>query len=233
MKRAMVIGGIAAVVATVAVIGIVGVMSYTEPSPRNPAQDTVLESKTFDQALGAGSMKGTLYENVQAAEYEFEIPASWQLQPSDAFVDSVMDAMILEASNGRMYDNMYYEYAEPKSLETAFVPTSIQLSTAKSDLTQDEYEDVMFEIVSLIGLAAGMDLRLIDSRQDTLGDKPAVTLEYVLVDVTDSGLPTIKAVETTTTVGSMMYSVSYVAELNGYDKHLHHFERAVETFRFK
>ena len=41
---------------------------------------------------------------------------------------------------------------------------------------------------------------------------PAVTLEYVLVDITDSGLPTIKAVETTTTTGSTMYFLSCVAE---------------------
>ena len=168
-------------------MALVGVMFDSDPSTHNPVQKSVLEPETFDQVFGTSSPQGTSYENVQAAGYTFEIPASWQLQPPDTFVDSVMDAMILEASNGRMYDNMYYEYTEPGSLETAFVPTSIQLSTAKSDLTQDEYEYVMFEIVSLIGLAAGMDLRLIDSRQDTLDGKSAVTLEYVLVDVTDSG----------------------------------------------
>ena len=82
-------------------------------------------------------------------------------------------------------------------------------------------------------MAAGMDLRLIDSRQDSLGGRPAVTLEYVLVDVTDSGLPTIKAVETTTTIGSTMYSFSYVAELGDYGASLHHFQNAVKTSRFK
>ena len=102
--------------------------------------------------------------------------------------------------------------AGPESLETDPVPTSIQLLTAKSDLAQGEYEDAMFEISSLAGLAAGMDLRLIDSRQDSFGGRPAVTLEYVLVDITDSGLPTIKAVETTTTTGSTMYFLSCVAE---------------------
>ena len=118
-------------------------------------------------------------------------------------------------------------------METDLVPTAIQLFIAKSDLAQDEYEDAMFEINSLAGLAAGMDLRLIDSRQDSLGGRPAVTLEYVLVDVTNSGLPTIKAMETTTAIGSTAYSISYVAELDDYGASLHHFQNAVKTFRFK
>ena len=98
---------------------------------------------------GTSDTRTTSYEKVQVVSCEFEIPARWQLQPSDAFLDSMVYAMITEASNGRVYDHAYYEYAEPKSLETDLVPTTIQLSTATSDLTQDEYEGVMFEIASL------------------------------------------------------------------------------------
>ena len=123
-------------------------------------------------------------------------------------LDNVVGTIITEATNGRIHDNRFCQYAEPKSLETDLVPASIQLLTAKSDLAQGEYEDAMFEINSLAGLATGMDLRLIDSRQDSLDGRPAVTLEYVLVDVTDSDLPTIKAVETTSAIGSTTHSLS-------------------------
>ena len=234
MKRVVIMGVVVATAAITVAIGLVGLVPSMDDMPsRDFGQEPAKEPETFDQEPGTSDTRTTSYEKVQVASCEFEIPARWQFQPSDAFLDSMVYAMITEASNGRVYDHAYYEYAEPKSLETDLVPTTIQLSTATSDLTQDEYEGVMFEIASLIGSAAGMDLRLIDSRQDSLGGRPAVTLEYVLVDVAGSGLPTIKAVETTTAIGSTAYSISYVAELDDYDAFLHHFQNAVKTFKFK
>ena len=199
MKHVAVIGGVVAAIVAATVIGLVGVGTGTDNLPsRNLVQEPAKNPELFDQEPGTSDTRTTSYEKVQADAYEFEIPAGWQFQPQDALLDSVVDTIITEATNGRIHDNRFYQYAEPESLETDLVPTSIQLLTAKSDLAQGEYEDAMFEINSLAGLAAGMDLRLIDSRQDSLGGRLAVTLEYVLVDVTDSGLPTIKAVETTT-----------------------------------
>ena len=59
-------------------------------------------------------------------------------------------------------------------------------------------------------------------------------MEYVLVDIAGmQQLPAIKAVETTTAIGSTAYSISYVAELDDYDAFLHHFQNAVKTFKFK
>ena len=224
----------ATVVVIVASIILISLTSSIDDMPsRDLDHELAKESETFTQELGVSNIMVASYEDVQAISYEFEIPADWQLQPSDALSGSMVDAIITEATNGRIYDSAFHDYAEPESLETHLVPTSIQLFTAKSDLTQEEYGNVMFEIASLIGSVAGMDLRLIDSRQDSLGGMSAVTLEYVLVDVTDSGLPTIKMVETTTTIDSMVYSISYMAELDDYDAFLHHYQNAVKTFRFK
>ena len=221
-------------VVAAAVISLVGVETDTDNLPsRNLVQEPAKDPELFNQEPGTSDTRTTSYEKVQADAYEFEIPAGWQFQPQDVLLDSVVDTIIAEATNGRIHDSRFYQYAEPESLETDLVPTAIQLLIAKSDLAQDEYEDAMFEINSLAGLAAGMDLRLVDSRQDSLGGRPAVTLEYVLVDVTDSGLPTIKAMETTTAIGSTMYSLSYVAELDEYGASLHHFQNAVKTFKLK
>ena len=230
----MMIVGAAAVVVIVASIILISLTSSIDDMPsRDLDHELAKESETLTQELGVSNIMVASYENIQAISYEFEIPVDWQLQPSDALSGSMVDAIIMEAANGRIYDSAFHDYAEPESLETHLVPTSIQLFTAKSDLTQEEYGNVMFEIASLIGSVAGMDLRLIDSRQDSLGGMSAVTLEYVLVDVTDSGLPTIKMVETTTTIDSMVYSISYMAELDDYDAFLHHYQNAVKTFRFK
>lgn len=208
MKRAVIIGGVVTAVTVAVTIGLISLMPNTEVMP-------------------SGS-----YEKVQGTAYEFEIPTDWQFQPSNTFLDTMINSMILEASNGRIYDSVSYEYSEPESLETNFFPTSIQLSMTKSDLTQNEYYSIIFEIGSMLALLGGMDFRIIDSRQDILGEMPAVTLEYVMVDMTDSGIPTFKMIETTTTTGSMMYSISYSAELDDYDAYLHHFQNAVKTFRF-
>ena len=225
------IGGVVAVTFVAATIGLMSIMD--DMPLRDLSQESIKEPEAFTQEPDTNNIRTTSYEKVQIASCEFEVPAHWQLQPPDALLDSVLDAMIMEAANGRIYDNESYNYAELESLETDLVPVSIQLFTAESDLTREEYRGVMFDITSLIGLAAGLDLRLIDSRQDLLGGMQAITLEYVLVDVAGSGLPTIKAVETTTIIGSTVYSISYVAELDDYDASLPHFQNAVKTFRLK
>ena len=191
MKHVAVISGVVAAIVATAVIGLVGVGIGADNLPsRNLVQEPAKVPELFDQKPGTGDTRTTSYEKVQADAYEFEIPTGWQFQPQDALLDSVVDTIITEATNGRIHDNRFYQYAESESLETDLAPTSIQLLTAKSDLAQREYEDAMYEISSFAGLAAGMDLRLIDNRQDSLGGRPAVTL----VDVMDSGLPTIKTV---------------------------------------
>ena len=229
----MIIGAVAVIVIVTAIVLISLTSNMDDMHSRDLDHEFAKESKTFAQELGVSNIMAASYENVQTVSYEFEIPVDWQLQPPDALFGSMVDDIIMAATNGRIYDSVFHDYAEPESLETDLVPTSIQLFAAKSDLTQEEYGNVMFEIASLIGSAAGMDLRLIDSRQDSLGGRQAVTLEYVLVDVTGSGLPTIKVMETTTTIDSTVYSISYIAELDDYDAFLHHYQNAVKTFRFK
>ena len=142
-----------------------------------------------------------------------------------------MSLLIMKATDGRMYDNESHEYAEPESLVTDVFPTSIALSTAKTDLTLDEYEEALFDIIGAVEVITGVDIRIIDDRRDSLDGKPAITKEYVVVSAED--IPTFKFVETAVIVDSTHYSISYTAELDDYDKHLHHFERVVETFRFK
>lgn len=209
MKRVAVIGVIAAVTIGAAVV--FGIMQENNDM----------------QTLPVSMQYKTLYANA----YEVDIPMDWNLQPPNTIVDEIADLLIMKATDGRMYDNESHEYAEPESLVTDVFPTSIALSTAKTDLTLDEYEEALFDIIGAVEVITGVDIRIIDDRRDSLDGKPAITKEYVVVSAED--IPTFKFVETAVIVDSTHYSISYTAELDDYDKHLHHFERVVETFRFK
>ena len=68
-----------------------------------------------------------------------------------------------------------------------------------SILISDEYEGAMRDIMALSEGYYGIDYRVLDIRQDTLGGKPALTMEYVIVDLVDPDLPALKAIETITT----------------------------------
>ena len=223
LKRAVVVGVIAA---TIVAIGSAYLVSGDQ-SLRNFQENGV-------SGLVA-SLDGltTLYEKVDTAAYELEIPANWHIQPTNALVDAEFDAIISEATGGKLYDNRLYEYAEPRSLEEDFFPTSIQVYTARSILISDEYEGAMRDIMALSEGYYGIDYRVLDIRQDTLGGKPALTMEYVIVDLVDPDLPALKAIETITTGGTVTYSISYGGELDDYDTFLHHFQNAVKTFKFK
>ena len=91
----------------------------------------------------------------------------------------------------------------------------------------------MRDIMALSEGYYGIDYRVLDIRQDALGGKPALTMEYVIVDLVDPDLPTLKVIETITTGGTVTYSISYGGELDDYDTFLHHFQNAVKTFKFK
>ena len=69
------------------------------------------------------------YEKRSTDAYELELPTGWQLQPRDASY-AEFDTITAEATGGKMRDNLYDIYAEPKSLEEDFSPTDIRIHTA-------------------------------------------------------------------------------------------------------
>ena len=96
---------VVAVVAT-AVISLVGVETDTDNLPsRNLVQEPAKDPELFDQEPSTSDTRTTSYEKVQADAYEFEIPAGWQFQPQDVLLDSVVDTIIAEATNGRIHDS--------------------------------------------------------------------------------------------------------------------------------
>ena len=58
-------------------------------------------------------------------------------------------------------------------------------------------------------------------------------MECVIVDLVDPDLPTLKAIETITTGGTVTYSISYGSGFDDYDAFVRHFQNAVKTFKFK
>ena len=209
MKRVLIIGIIVSVVASTAVFGFIQASNNALVLP--------------------GSTQYVVWD---ADGYTFEIPVDWQLQPANAFLDGIINAIIYETAGGRIYDIVSYDYAEPGSLVDNVSPTAIAVFTAKSGLAPYEYEGVLLNTYTAISTLGGMDFRLIDSRQGSLDGRPAIMLEYVFVFVADPDRPTIKGIEITTTTGTTMHAIAYAAELDEYDKYLHNFEHAVETFRF-
>ena len=219
MKRVMVVGALAAVAVTTVVFGIM----YAEQADSRSIARVALDYKT---PLGD-------YEVLHADKYELELPADWQSRPSNVLSDLETDGVIREATGGRVHDNKFYGYAEPESLAGSVFPANIMIHTAKSDLVRDEYEGALLDIMAASETKYGIDVTILDSRWGELGGRPAITMEYTIDDMQDSGLPTIKAVETITVAGTTMYSVSYGSEIDEYYENLHHFDHAVKTFKFR
>lgn len=194
------------------------------------------ESEDFRITTGLASDRLSTpagYKTLQTDKYEFELPADWQAQSSDVLVDLRADDIIIEATGGKMHDNRFYGYAEPGSLSDSIFPTNIMVHTADSELEQHEYEEALFDIMVLSEQYYEIDISQIHSRSDELGGRPAVTMEYVITYPANLDLPSIRAIETITTVGPTMYSVSFGAESSKYDEHLRHFEHAVRTFTIR
>ena len=83
------------------------------------------------------------------------------------------------------------------------------------------------------GFYYGVDYRILDIRQDMLGGKPALTIEYVVVVPSNPDWPALKAIETMTANNGVFYTISYSGETDNYDGSLHHFHHVVESFGFK
>ena len=192
---------------------------------------------SFSDSQGIG-MSGLItdlampYEKRSTDAYELELPTGWQLQPRD-ISDVEFDAITTGATGDQMRDNLYYTYAEPKSLEEDFSPTGIHIHTASSSLTYGEYEGAIRAIMQVSGSYYGVDYRILDIRQDVLGGKPALTIEYVVVVPLNPDWPALKAIETMTVNNGVFYSISYSGETDNYDGSLHHFHHVVESFKFK
>ena len=214
LKRAVLIGVAAVVIAVAAAY----IISFSNP------QETGMSSLIADLAMP--------YEKRSTDAYELELPIGWQLQPSD-IGDVQFGALITGATDGQMRDSLFYTYAEPKSLAEDFFPTGIQIHTASSSLTYGEYENAIRTIMHVSGSYYGVDYRILDIRQDVLGGKPALTIEYVVVVPLNPDWPALKAIETMTTNNGVFYSISYSGETDNYDGSLHHFHHVVESFGFK
>lgn len=219
MKPWVIAGALAVVAATAVAFG----MMYADPGESRSASQIALDyrSQTED------------YKVVYADGYEVELPSDWAIQHSEVFLDLDADGIIREATEDRIYDSRFYEYAEPESLAGSVFPTNIMIHTAKSDLVQDEYEDALFEIMAASEEHYGIDISLLSSRWGELGGRPAITIEYAITNMPDTDLPTVRIVETVTTTDVTMYSISYGGEIDNYYEHLHHYDHAVKTFKFE
>lgn len=219
MKRWMIAGALAVAAATAVVFGAM----YADTGDSRSATQIALDYRSSP----VGS------ETVYADGYEVELPSDWQIQHSEVLLDLEADGIIREATGDRIYDNRFYEYAEPGSLTDNVFPTNIMIHTAKSDLVQDEYEDALFDIMAASEEHYGIDISLLNSRWGELGGRPAMIIEYAITSMPDSDLPTVRVVETITTADTALYSISYGGELDDYHEHLHHFDHAVKTFKFE
>lgn len=215
-KHAAAIGSLVAIT--------VMVMIFAAADPESGDSKTAIGLVPSDLPQSSG------YVALQTDRYELEIPAGWQAQPPDLLADLMVADIIAEATKGRIRDSKFYGYAEPEPPLGSIVPASIMVHTAESELSQREYEAALSDIMALSEERYGMDVDMLGSRQDELAGRPAITVEYSITYPADLDLPPLRVVETITTAGDTVYSVSYGAEAGAYGEHLQHFERAVRTF---
>ena len=211
MRRGIAIGvGVAAVAAVLVIVGAMpGAVDLTTP------------------------LDTTNYKKIQTDTYEFEIPSDWQHQPRETDLDRNFDSIIEDATEHRVYDNQSDEYAKQQSLFGDAYSASIILHTAQSDLELNDYGKAVFDVMAAFEHSYGVNIEVRYSGLDTLGGRPAITMEYVIDDPADPDMPALKGTETITIDSSSVYSVAYWAEPDDYGRYLHHFRHAVDTFALK
>ena len=148
---------------------------------------------------------------------EMNTPPNWPHQPLSKFDEMVIGKMLAMAEDVRFYHT--WSFIEPESAER-IVPTYVSLEVIQPPALHEHVLDF---------ISSEADIRIQSEGVGRMGGLPADTTEYVILD--RSGvIPITKLIETRVILYDTMFVVSYGAEIDQYQLHLHHYHTVVDSF---